>query len=105
MIGLCPHCGFNLAADEPLERGPWRLEVASAYLSGDRVDLTPQEAGFLHTLAKANGRPVAAATIGARISSSESGYKIAGVIACRLRQKLSNPPFTTAFGAGYRWAA
>lgn len=107
MSEFCPHCGYNLARDEAIVLGAWRLEPGGVWYKGEFQDqITSAEAAMLHTLAKAGGRPVTSATIAARISSAtENPTNIISVHAHRLRSKLSVVPFETAHGRGYRWAA
>ena len=105
MTGLCPSCGYNILRDEPIHRGDWTLEPISTWFRGIRLALSPTEAGFLHSLAKAGGRPLSREVMGVRLSDSEDPANIMCVYAARLRRKLDQVPFETVRGSGYRWAA
>lgn len=102
---FCPHCGFNLEPDVPIEMGKWKLLPDMAAFDGWPLPLTRQEASFLHTLAKAAPRSVRVETIGERISDIEDPVGLARVIACKLRKKLPAAPFETKrYGEhGYVW--
>lgn len=104
MTDLCPSCGYNLKRDEPIQRGEWTLEPISTWFRGIRLRITPSESGFLHTLAKAGGRPLARDVMGARLSDGEVPGDVMTAYACRLRRKLEQVPFETVHGHGYRWA-
>lgn len=107
MNAMCPHCGFNLAADEMIELGDWRLAPAEAWLAGKPLNITKQQAMFLHTLAKARGRSVSLEMMGERICEGRSRApdKLAASIARDLRARMAEPPFETVYGNGYRWRA
>lgn len=103
---FCPHCGFNLETDAPIERDGWTVSLGEVRHNGRVVKLTVCERGFLYTLARAAGRPVKPTTIAARISLTPNydDPNLAYVMAKRIRRRLPHPPFETVFKSGYRWA-
>jgi len=102
---FCPHCGYNLHADEAVVHGDWLLRPDFASHKGEPVGLTRYEASILYTIAAAKGRPVAVDTIMARVSETENRNNIS-VLVHRIRRKtIGFCPFETVWGRGYRWAA
>ena len=103
-MSFCPSCGFNITPDRPIERDGWTLTPTEVHYLGEKLKLTECERIFLHTVARAGGRPVSRDVIGARMSDCESPANSASVRACHLRKKLPAVPFKSEFGLGYKWA-
>ena len=105
---FCRHCGSNFDRDEALTGDDWAIAPHSVSFRGLALNLARCECGFLHTLAAAGGRLVAAEVIGARISDAEDPASLARTMAYRLRRKLpaflAPVPFETIGRLGYRWA-
>lgn len=106
MAEFCPHCGFNITPDTELVRGDWRLTTSEAFCGGIRQPITALEANILHTLARAEGRPVKAETIGFRVTDCDDPAGLVRVKVRHLRAKLgADCPIKTIFREGYHWAA
>ena len=111
MSCLCPHCGFSLKADEPLELGEFLLDPRGlVHFRGQRVRLSKQEALLLYAVAAARGRPLHRDVIWGRISNSETLYQrelITGVLT-QIKHRLADAavpfPLETLRGTGnLRW--
>jgi DNA-binding winged helix-turn-helix (wHTH) protein len=101
---LCPSCGFNLTADQPLTLGAWIIAPRWAQKGGQDIHLSPAEHRLLHTIAAAKGRPVSTEAIANRISETEDPNSLVPVLVHRIRRKLGGAaPFETVRGSGYRW--
>lgn len=107
---FCPNCGLDLQKqDRFIERGPWKLAVDHAQFGGDWMRaITPQMAGFLHTLAIHPEWWVGATAMGERIARDPdavtSPRTLASVIAFNLRKLLGeDAPFISDRQRGYRW--
>lgn len=101
----CPHCGYNLQADKPLEFGPWHLTAELISFNGFNLKLSKTEASIVYTIAAGKGRPISIATIAARTSESENLNNIT-VLVHRARRKSNDTlPIETVHGRGYRWCA
>lgn len=101
---FCPSCGYNLRADQPIERGPWRLLPDEARFHGVRVALVGAETIILYTLAAAAPRAVTHEVLANRSSGSSSMASTKTRVA-RIRDKLGDQcPIESEYGIGYRWA-
>ncbi len=104
MAGFCPHCGFNLTADEPLTIGEWVIEPDGAYRNGEWQRLTPTEASILHSLARANGRVVSHdALVLRKGSDARVSNWFCGAHISRLKKRFPGIPIEAVYGRGYRW--
>lgn len=102
---MCPHCGYNLAADEPLRLGEWLLTPSTCAFGTTDLGLTPQEAHILYTIAKGGGDWVKAKAIINRVSDSDETAIVSMALA-RARKKLEGrDPVQSRPGpyGGYRW--
>jgi DNA-binding response OmpR family regulator len=106
MTPLCPHCGYNLRQDEPIELDGFRIDPRGGveYL-GRRIALQPNSQSFLGTLAKAAPRPVTKEVLGERFgarSERSIEYHLT-----KLRRYLAAAgvpsPVRNIHGFGYRW--
>lgn len=106
---MCPHCGYNFAADAPLVIGGWRVTPEHAEYDGKSLWLTRSEAAVLYSIARAKGEWISADAILNRMSSSENTNNIA-VLLHRVRKKAAFVPLPIISrrgphsGGGYRWA-
>lgn len=104
---MCPHCGYDFAADAPILRGRWKLTPTAAYLDGSDCYLTRSQAGVLYSIAKADGEWVSTEALLNRNSYSESP-NIVAVFVSQIRRKLGDAmPVESRRGyhaGGYRWA-
>jgi len=108
MTKLCPGCGLDLQADEPI----WRPEIffdprGQVLFHGKSMNLTVTERMVLHALLKADGRAIGHEALRERIDSPETA-NVAQVMVCRLRVKFaqvdaSREWIETIRGVGYRW--
>ncbi len=106
MSALCPHCGYDLERDAPLERDGWSLTYNTAAYAGENVAITPSQANILYSLARANGRCLPAEILGARCSDGTNVANIAAIQIVRIRKALGDrAPIETKRGMGYRWRA
>lgn len=71
MNALCPHCGFDLKRDAPVQLGAFNMAGAGAHLyhAGIIVPLTPQQREICWALMKASPVPVKADVLMLRIGS------------------------------------
>lgn len=107
MTAMCPHCGYDFAADAPIEVGPWRVTPKTVTYRGVDVSVSRCEAGVLFALAKAGGDFVGVDALLNRVTDKENPNIIA-VMVSRLRRKLPAAAIETVRGAGageggYRW--
>ncbi|EJL21918.1 hypothetical protein [Novosphingobium sp. AP12] len=58
MTATCPHCSKDISEDAAIERGPWWLHPAGAFLHGDPQPISRQQARVLYAVARANGEPI-----------------------------------------------
>lgn len=102
---ICPHCGYNLERDTPIERDGWFLSPSIARLHGEDFGLSSQQSNILYTLARVGERWMHGDALGNRISdSADYARDIAAVQICRMRKRLGEiTPIETRRGRGYRW--
>src|SRR4051812_35921706 len=101
---LCPHCGYSLKPDEPVQRGPWFVTPTIVFYADEPVAMTPGQVTIMHTLASAGGQVVGAEALGRRVGFSEDPMSIARVLICHARKVTPRPPIQTVPRHGYRWA-
>lgn len=100
---FCPSCGFNLRADQALQRGLWSISTTEVWFHGVKTALCPGEANVLHSLATAYPRPVTAEVLANR-SSEVGSIGALKVRITRMRAKLGeHRVIETVVGLGYRW--
>jgi DNA-binding response OmpR family regulator len=109
MTGLCPHCGYDLIQDEPIERPEISMQpYGDCRFHGHTVDLTRAERAILWALLKADGKPVPKTILNERCGY-EGDNNVAEVLLHRIRKKMraAHPivPIKTIWGVGVRWAA
>lgn len=99
---VCPHCGFDLAEDEPVERAGIAMQpYGEVRFNGAAIALTKAETGVLWALMKAD-RPLPRPILSERIGHEGDGNCI-DVLICRIRRKLAphGPvPIQTRRGVG-----
>jgi DNA-binding response OmpR family regulator len=107
---MCPCCGFNFEADEPIERDGFVIDPSRAVVwDGAEITMSPGERGILYALAKADGHKVTSDALLNRISYRENS-NIVAVLVCRIRKRLSragvpDPILSGSPSApGYRWS-
>lgn len=104
MSQFCPHCGFNLAADEPVEIGRWLVSSDEVLLDGQRVRLTSAEIRLMHSVAVRFPRAARREAVINRVSDATEGDNLISVFMSRLRSKLgADMPIETVRGIGLRW--
>ena len=107
MTAICPHCGYNLAADAPYVRGLWHLDPQAGRATfGNRIIVTRASwVRVLHTLAAASPSIVKPDALLNRVSASEDLNTIRVIIA-QIKRKwpVAVPwPIESVCGHGYRW--
>ena len=106
MSEMCPHCGYNFAADAPIRLGKWMLTPQLALRGGKDTGLTRTEANVLYAIAKGGGQWVTADAILNRVTDSEC-RNVVTVMVHRARRKLGKLwPVESGRGRGshgYRW--
>ncbi len=112
---LCPHCGYNLIADEIVERDGFTIDPRGhvRYEGLLIPGFTPQMVSVMHSLAKANGRKLTASVIADRCGSENADRSnVVAVQICRLRRVLQACDIPcpvqsklgpTREGGGYWW--
>lgn len=89
MTTICPHCGYDLVRDEPIERAGIAMQPYGAVrFHGAEVKLTPGETAVLWALVKAGGRPLSRAILAERIGY-EGDKNTVDVHLTRIRKKLA----------------
>lgn len=107
MNGICPSCGFNLSADEVIERDGFTVDPRGTLkFEGRQVEhLSPFMTGIILAVARAGDRTLSIEAIQNRIT--ESHTNIVQVMVCRIRKILAAQsvpcPITTVRGRGYAW--
>lgn len=109
MTGLCPHCGYDLIQDEPIERPEISMTPdGDCCFHGSSVRLTWGESIVLWGILKAGGKCIPLHILAERMDYN-GDHKVTAVLLCRVRKKLRaiNPvvPIETVRGHGVRWAA
>ena len=105
---LCPHCGHDLEADAPIERGDIRSDPrGSVTWKGQELDLSQAHRILIHTLLKAEGRVVPVYVLAERMGSeSENPSALISVQRHHIRRRIGfRLPIETVLGVGLRWAA
>ncbi len=89
MHRICPHCGFDLVRDAPVEIGRMIIEPGTLWIDGNRVKMTGWIPHLiLHSLAKAGGRTLSKDVLMARIDSDAIDHVLLVYIS-RLRSYLA----------------
>lgn len=101
---FCPHCGYNLKADEPLILGPWELYPNGLVLL-DKVPIkmTPQQGELVYTVARAGGKIVTREAAGLRLGVPGDIQGHINTLVCRIK-KHKEVPIETVWRSGLRWA-
>jgi DNA-binding response OmpR family regulator len=108
-VPICPHCGFNLVADRPIERDGWVIDpTGQVAFEGAVREVKATWAGILYALAATPGSITTDALLN-RVSDSENVNVIA-VQVSRLRRWLAEAGFPDPIYSsrgrgnyGYRW--
>lgn len=111
MTHLCPHCGYNFTADEPVTRDGWRIIPGQgAWFRRRKVVERLTWVNILHALATSDGWVSTEALLN-RVSTSERRNTINSTV-CQLRKDLRGKgvslPFRGCKGehrGGYQWGA
>lgn len=106
MTAICPHCGYDLKADKPIERDDVRIEpfTRRVWWKGNEHRLSPVEFIMLSGLVKASPQCLGAETLADRIGyEGDDPDNNIKVYAHRLRRKLPGIPLMTVWGRGYAW--
>lgn len=111
-VAFCPCCGYDLAADVPIETPAFRFDPRGAFVfRGVTVRLTPYERIVLDALLRADGRTVSESVLRERTGQSDDSD--ANCIQCfisKIRKKLHaiEPDvdhIETIRCFGWRWVA
>lgn len=112
MTHFCPACGYNLEADQPVERDGWRIIPNVAVWYGDKlVTRRITWSNILHTLAAAPDCRVMPEALLARISDSEVKNILASQVSQmrkHFREIAVPDPIASRVGrggGGYWWKA
>lgn len=109
MSGICPHCGYDLAVDEPVVIGALSIDPRGPIIwHGSELALTPYERVLLTSVAKAYPQALEKLVLADRMGS-DSDWNSIEVLIHRVRRKLAHGghdvPLKTERGIGLRWAA
>lgn len=87
---ICPCCGYDLTADEPIRRGPLYMRpYCDCVWYGEPVRLQPTESAILYALAKADGAVLPRRVLAERIGyDGDNTRDYIGVILAQIRRKL-----------------
>lgn len=106
---ICPHCGYSLHRDEPIERDGWRIPPYGGVTGpgGVAVYLTPQQTELLHAIAAVQ-RPLSPHALSSRIDA-QSGNHVQ-VCLTRIRKAckaagVAVPFAALGYGRGWAWSA
>lgn len=110
MSGICPCCGYNLTADEPVERGPWVIDPRrGVFFNGELVVRRQTWTQILLTLARLNGARIPTEALLSRITESENPNVLASQVSqmrAYLRRRGIKAPVACVPGKGtpgYWW--
>lgn len=106
MTAICPHCGFDLAKDEPIAAGRFRYDPRGGMFADDvRLPLTPKELQLAGALFRARGRIVPYEALIDRMELRDR--LVISVHVRRIRAKFEKAglfnPVGTAWGLGLFW--
>jgi hypothetical protein len=106
-VPICPHCGFNLAADRPVERDGWVIYPwGGLSYRGKALRTRASWAGILHALAATPGKMTVDALLN-RVSDSENPNTLHSQISQMKRwlaqRDLPFPVEGFRVDGGYRW--
>lgn len=104
---ICPCCGYNLEADEPIDIDRWHIDPRGFAWHGGRVVVRrPSWVNILHTLAKNGDAAIGTEALQSRFSESECNNTAASQIS-QLRKHLAREgvpdPILTIPRRGYCW--
>jgi DNA-binding response OmpR family regulator len=111
MTPICPHCGYDLADDEPVETNGVRVDPrGDVTINGTAVHMTPPMRIILASLLKSGGRTLTIAVLAERIGyDGEIPVNNVQVHLSRLRRALKNHGMPNVIGTihsiGVRWTA
>lgn len=109
MNGMCPHCGYNLEADQPLVRGEWEIRTNMVKYAGTHIHFTPTIINLLYTVAKGEGRVVPTAVLYNRVVGDDVGdaRNNLAVHLCKARKQISKMgvpfPIEVVHSLGLKW--
>ncbi len=107
MTAICPHCGFDLVKDEPVEIGDYRYDPRDGFsIAGRRLPLTRSEAELAAALFRERGRSLAYERLLDRLGLT-SDRNILFVFRNRIHAKFRAaglpPPIGAQRGFGLYW--
>ena len=110
MSTLCPYCGYDLKADEPVQVGPYEMQPYGNHLgvNGQKLRLTPSESALAYTLLRAAPRVVTHVALIERLGiDSDNATNVLQVQLSKLRKlfrDVGHPsPIMNHWGTGYSW--
>lgn len=105
---ICPHCGFDLERDEPVDRAGIAIDpFGICQFHGQPLRLTRSERQILFAIVKADGAILSRAVLAERVGY-EGDHNVVDVFLTRIRNKMkpiAPPPLETVWGVGVRLAA
>jgi DNA-binding response OmpR family regulator len=109
MTGICPHCGYSLAKDEPLHRDGFMLDPRGVVtFEGRTVPLRPSAHSIVFALAKCAPRPLSIDTLLVQMGSENAEANVVQVqltwAKTAFRKALAPFPIENVWGRGYRWS-
>jgi len=108
MTAICPHCQYDLKADEVIKRDGFTLDPRGAVTyNGKEIKLTKAQKCILFSLAKADGRRLSSYDLADRCCYYETAH-VSNAIKMHislLRKRLSGLPcpVQNEHGVGYYW--
>lgn len=108
---ICPHCGYSLKADQPVEQGRFRYDPREGFfVDGTRLRVPPAVHMMLGSLMLADGRVLTRAVLHERMGCEvQDSSKMLDVYLWRARTAFRaldvTPPIDKVWGMGLRWVA
>jgi|GEM_PF-5913712 len=103
---ICPHCGYDLKQDRPIERDGIRLHPAthSVWWQGVRMHLSPAQFTLLNSIVKGTPDVMSVGMLAERIGyeGDDPGNNV-NVHIARIRRKLIGIPIKAIWRRGYAW--
>ena len=105
---MCPICGFDLVKSAVIQHGSFLITpTGQVYYDSKFLPFTMQQAQFIYTVAKADGKPIDKRLILERISDVEFNLKLIDVVYSHIKAKfvelgIENPIYNI-HGIGLAW--
>lgn len=105
MSHICPHCGYDLSPDEPINMGGMRFDPRGDVVwNGEHIHLQPAQRILVYSLLKERGRVLRRVVLAERMGyEGDDPGSLTETQICKLKRKYDFP-IETVHGFGVRWA-